>query len=456
MKRADIRQPFWVRVCLLLVAVCLWLGCYSPALARPATRDWEAVDRAALSTPAASEQSIPVLAAYLSRRAHSSEEKARIAYRWVTDRIRYDVEGLKKHNAPQDGVTCLRRRMGTCAGYSDLYILLLQEMGLDCFQIVGDCKGYGFDAESASNRDQRHGWAAVKLPRGWILVDPTWGAGSLSTEMTFRKKFQDYWFDVAPSEMIYSHFPDDKRWQLLSSPWSQETFARAVRVTPEYFRYRIELLAVCDGAGRATSQRANDYRIALDSNGELRLKVTGPGNLRISATVDGGGSNLIHRKGQQFEVLVRGSSAKSTLRLFATTQTIGRARGIEDSATTAERKLDWVCEYSLQAASSRGSVAAYPKTYGSYQEQQAELISPLTATLSRNRKVRFKIRVPNADAVQVSVDKERFPLSQRGQDFEGDLSLPAGQATIFAHYPDASSATPGSRRFWGLVQYQVQ
>ena len=89
-------------------------------------------------------------------------------------------------------------------------------------------------------------------------------------------------------------------------------------------------------------------------------------------------------------------------------------------------------------------------------EQQAELISPLTATLSRNRKVRFKIRVPNADAVQVSVDKERFPLSQRGQDFEGDLSLPAGQATIFAHYPEASSATPGSKRFWGLVQYQVQ
>ena len=57
---------------------------------------YAALDEHALKAPPEAEKSVEALARYLVEPAKNDREKARVIFRWITDRIRYDTESFFK------------------------------------------------------------------------------------------------------------------------------------------------------------------------------------------------------------------------------------------------------------------------------------------------------------------------------------------------------------------------
>ena len=179
------------------------------------------LDSHALKAPAEVEKSLDDLAAYLVKPAKSDRVKARLIYRWITDRVAYDADSfLNKTRGDNTPEGVLTSRKCVCEGYSRLFDALAKRAGLEEVRVTGVAKGAGTPDDQGP---VGHAWNAVKLDGQWRLVDSTWGAGSLNGAK-FRKGYDDYYLFVAPERLIFTHFPEDSKWQLLDPPVSRDEF----------------------------------------------------------------------------------------------------------------------------------------------------------------------------------------------------------------------------------------
>lgn len=56
------------------------------------------------------------------------------------------------------------------------------------------------------------------------------------------QRFDDFYFLTDPEEFIYTHFPDEERWQLLDAPVSLEEFEKRVFKTSAFFALGLRLI----------------------------------------------------------------------------------------------------------------------------------------------------------------------------------------------------------------------
>lgn len=198
------------------------------------TRLFAEIDKHALAAPNHVETAVVDLARYLSRPARTDAEKARAAYRWVADRIAYDAEALFTMQIGDNSVNAvLESRNCVCEGYARLFVALCQESGLDAVKVSGFAQGPAFGERKKDIL--RHAWAAVKLDGRWYLFDPTWGAGHIH-DKKYRKHYNDYYFQIRPDQLAFTHFPSDEKWQLVAAPISKETFDKQPRLVSHFFR----------------------------------------------------------------------------------------------------------------------------------------------------------------------------------------------------------------------------
>lgn len=182
------------------------------------------IDKYALATPASEEKTIAALAKYLGAQAKTDKDKARAIFVWLTDRIMYDVAGYRDKSyqkKSQKAEDVLASRLCVCAGFASLYKAIAEAMGLSCAYITGDVKGECYTAGKTKTGDCAHAWNAVKIDGQWQLLDATFGQGYLQNELfglgeSNKKEFKPQWFLVSPYMMIYTHLPDDAKWQLQS------------------------------------------------------------------------------------------------------------------------------------------------------------------------------------------------------------------------------------------------
>ena len=146
-------------------------------------------------------------AAEITAGCKTAYSKAQAIYRWECLNIQYDWD-MKIHSAKN----CWKLRKGICQAYSELFCVLAEHCGLRADLIRGVAKG--------TVNGESHSWVIANTEKGWILIDPTWGAGSTydSTEASMA------WFDVKPEVMIFSHFPDDPKDQHLATPLTYEQY----------------------------------------------------------------------------------------------------------------------------------------------------------------------------------------------------------------------------------------
>lgn len=178
----------------------------------------EFIDAHALAAPADVEKSSRTLALYLTQQFNSERERLRAIYRWIADRITYDVDSyLSGREVKVSAEDVLAKRVSVCEGYASLFSDLAAHAGLNVQNIRGHAKGFGASLAFAPDAKPNHMWTAVRLDGEWLLIDTTWGAGYVS-DGKFKKVLSEAFFLVPPEQLAFTHFPIDHRWQLQKTP----------------------------------------------------------------------------------------------------------------------------------------------------------------------------------------------------------------------------------------------
>lgn len=158
-------------------------------------------------------------------------DQAYAIYRWLCDNIAYDTT-----YAIHDADTAYEQRRGVCQAYSEIFYRLGEAIGLKVDIIFGKAK----DSDGKID-DIGHAWVFVYTKDNTgILVDPTWGAGSVSDGKFTPTPGDDSWFHVDPHWMIFTHFPDKEAYQLIDTKIDYSTFASLPSLRPElaFFGYK--------------------------------------------------------------------------------------------------------------------------------------------------------------------------------------------------------------------------
>lgn len=170
------------------------------------------------------------LAREIAAGATDPYRQAYAIYRWLCDHIAYDTSYSIYH-----ADACYEQQRGVCQAYCELFCRLAEPLGLRAEIISGRSKNQRGEVD-----DQGHAWLFVYTDgQAGILVDPTWGAGSVDGTTFVRNDHEDAWFDVDPYWMIFSHLPDAEHtpFQLLPEPVDEAAFRRMPFCHPAYGRF---------------------------------------------------------------------------------------------------------------------------------------------------------------------------------------------------------------------------
>ena len=163
----------------------------------------------------------------------SDYQKIRAIYQWICNNIEYD-SSYSVYTADE----CFDTKKGVCQAYCNLFEQIANACGVKV-EIIG---GIGRNTKGLTDR---HSWLfAYTRNKHGILLDPTWGAGSMNGG-TFRKRKNPWvWFNVNPEWMILSHFPDDDSYQLTDTPVTLSDFNSFVTASSSWIEYGLDAKAL--------------------------------------------------------------------------------------------------------------------------------------------------------------------------------------------------------------------
>lgn len=335
------------------------------------------IDEHALGAPGWAEESVESLAAYLMIPARDDEEKARAIYRWITANIDYDVESYfsGSYKTRSGSKTVLNDKKAVCAGYSQLFESLCDAAGLESVRIDGHGKGYSYTPFSDTGRTSDHAWNAVKIDGRWRLVDPTWGAGHIDEVGGFVRQFDDYYFLTPPEEFIYTHLPDDPRWQLLERPLSKEEYEDLVYVKPPFFRSEMKILSHPEGV--------------ISTEDQVKIGLYVPGDvLTIAELLDENVNELPDRftliRREDGECVIRAAfpgPGNYTLRIYSKFR--------EDPGP-----YSWALDYGIKAGPGTVSMTGFPVTGEAFQEHGLEIESHPEGIIMAKDRVNVSLSAP--------------------------------------------------------------
>lgn len=150
-------------------------------------------------------------------------DKAKALYEWECANIAYDLD-LKIYTAEE----CWNQRKGVCQAYCELFVELASHCGLQAVLIQGDARTLSYP-----NGDVRHAWVKANTEKGWILIDPTWGAGYTTVNgFIFYENKNMSWFNVDPELLIFTHYPDNTSNQMLNPMVTKSQYSELPLVEP--------------------------------------------------------------------------------------------------------------------------------------------------------------------------------------------------------------------------------
>ena len=175
----------------------------------------------------------------ITAKSKTDKEKARAIFDFLAFNIRYNTAKISNEtvyvasgglDAYYAGIakTTWNDRNGVCEGYGRLYVELCKAAGLNCEYISGYNKKFEHTYGRANGN---HGWNVVHIGNEHILLDSCWGAGDTNGD-NFTFRFKDFWFDVDPYTMIFSHYPKEERHQYLTPAISKDVFDALPRIDP--------------------------------------------------------------------------------------------------------------------------------------------------------------------------------------------------------------------------------
>lgn len=239
--------------CLLVFAVLTLLPAWGwgqhraavaprPVALKPETKQarYARLDEYARLLPEAQAATLEKLAASLGAQARSDDDKARLIFAWLAYHVAYDgacsSRDTTNYYQRSQPAAVLQNRKAVCKGYADLFTKLAAQMELEAVTIDGHSRIIS-DAGNLLDEAKGHAWNAYRIAGTWHLADATWAAGgTMVTTNEFVFRFEPFWFDTPPAQMIFRHLPDSVAWQLLPVPATAADFQRWPYVANEWFQ----------------------------------------------------------------------------------------------------------------------------------------------------------------------------------------------------------------------------
>lgn len=220
-------------------------------------QDLQKVDKIVLGYEELNHRTPEKLAEQINQDFFTDLEKARAIYTWIALNVEYDIEAyikgtnrfsytyknnedrLIKEEQRKKKVAeyTYKKRKGVCDGYANLFQNLSELTGIESEIIHGYSKTRIGDIGRKPSRTD-HAWNSVKIDDKWILIDATWGAGSVSGNY-FTKEFDPVYFDTKPERFNLNHYPSDSKWVL--SKISKNDFIEAPLYYSSYMNSNFEI-----------------------------------------------------------------------------------------------------------------------------------------------------------------------------------------------------------------------
>lgn len=368
------------------------------------------------------------LARRLTEGERTDRDRARALYRWLGENISYDVAALSQKDLPdQSAQAVFKRGTAVCGGYANLFQAMATVAGVESQVIPGRSPDPGLElATRFGPEESNHAWNAVKIDGQWQLLDSTWGAGHLDETRHFVREPNDDWFLVDPKIFIYSHFPEDAKWQLLESPVSRQGFDHMPQLSPQFFALGFELL--------------EPQQQPVASAGESVFRVaTHKGNF-VGGAVHSGGRAL-----PDDFVLTQETDGEAEVRAR-----FPRA-GVYQMYLMARKPGQKIYKSvgRLEVKSNAGVDARFPKTFGTFHEHQVRILSGTDRELSAGVSQRLSYQVDGASELYLKDGEKQLPFQQHGNVYTIEHAPAAGEVTVFAHFP-------GEQKLWALAGYSVR
>lgn len=180
----------------------------------------------------ASNKSYSELANRIIEGRTSNYDKVRAIYAWVCKNIAYDTSYSIYH-----ADECLEKGKGVCLAYCELFHYIAKAVGIHSVIIKGRSK----DKDGVVSQ-QGHAWLVVAIDKDKaILMDPTWGSGSVTDGEFTHKKNIWAWFDTDPKFMIFTHFPDIEEYQFLEQPLTYNDFKTMPTAHDSWVHYKLDI-----------------------------------------------------------------------------------------------------------------------------------------------------------------------------------------------------------------------
>lgn len=178
---------------------------------------------AVTSVPRSIEGDLETVAKYLVSQERDPFQRVKILHDYVADRVVYDVEAyLTKKYPSQLPEPVFQSRKGVCAGYANLLAAMGQAVGEEIVTVSGDAYS------PFKNTFEGHAWNAARIEGEWYLIDATWNAGYVNSDLYTRNYRTTYLF-TPPRDFLARHIPEDPAWQLLDQPLSRGEAMRNAR-----------------------------------------------------------------------------------------------------------------------------------------------------------------------------------------------------------------------------------
>lgn len=168
--------------------------------------------------------------------------KVRAAFKWLTNNISYsldnsyqknrsirfryanEAERLQKVQEIKDKIVsdAFKNKRGVCEEYAQSLKKLCDLMQIECEVLKGNIRNSPLSIgkpETTTN----HAWNIVKINNKWIIIDATWAAGYVLNNK-WEKSFREYYFDIPAKLIGKTHFPVNRKWQILWSIDNKKDF----------------------------------------------------------------------------------------------------------------------------------------------------------------------------------------------------------------------------------------
>ncbi|MEA1987435.1 MAG: transglutaminase domain-containing protein [Candidatus Marinimicrobia bacterium] len=357
------------------------------------------------------EKNIQQLVNHLINGVNDDFEKVKVLHDWVALNIEYDIQGYFGNSKIEyDPYDVMKSGKSVCEGYSNIMKTLCDLAKIECVKISGYGRGVGFNIFSEIEKLQpNHAWNVVKIKNKWYLVDATWDAGHLDGKK-FKRKYSTNYLFLEPEKFIYTHFPEDSKWQLLKKSINFKKFKTLPFLGNGFFSNGLEI--------------GDKYSLITNTKKSYKMIFKSSKDIQVSAVLsDNNGKKypdnaIIQRDGEKFIVnIIFPKKGKYIFGLYVKSDP-------KDNQFTEVARFGFVTK--------SGLTSGFPKLYGPYFENNCFINNPLQSPLKKNSNVKFDIKIDNIDNLGVKIDGKFIELMKNiNGKFTGEEKITGKKVVLY-------------------------